>query len=361
MSERSKFILGKHIFIKVVSLDYVQGSSTFDSLTNGKILPFESNEFLMSHLISKGGPILNNIPENNSLITPETEVLVSGRFYELDYFNKYSNTTYQDSVNDLLKEFILMDNYSKGIIKTALIVSRTVTGNYSDFFDKYSKRDNYNELVLDSLIHIAYLYHVLQNRYQTVHGDPKIQNYTWLELENPIDIEYDFRDEYSSDNNRIIKRKNVKHLFYLTDLEFVWSPVIKRDNKFYYNFNHNYYWYNSNREMIYIPKISNQEYYQLNFNLYGGYDLIPKQSRGNIYELYNPIFPRMFTVDILTLVKMLLTYWYAGSFDGNVLSKLNIYFSRFTSLSAMEENPHRRNTGNYLMISPGSFAVLLNS
>lgn len=256
-----------------------------------------------------------------------------------------------------------MDDYSGGVIRTALIISETISGNYSNFLEKYNKNTQYNKMVLDSLIHISYLYHVFQNRYQFVHGDPKVQNYTWLELKNPIDIVYDFRDEYDSSNNRLIVRKGVKHFFYLTDLEFIWSPIIKRDEKFYYNFNHKHYWYNSNIEnVIYIPKISNVKYYQLNFNLYGGYDLLSKLQNNNlnVYELYNPIFPRMFTIDILTLIKMLLTYWYAGSFNGDILRKLNMYFTKFISLSAMEENIHRRNKGNYLNLSPGSFAVLLN-
>lgn len=362
MSERSAFILGKYVFIKVISLDPVVGELTNKSLADGSVLPFESNEFLFSHIINKD-LILNEVPkENNSLLTPKTKVLISDIEYSVSNFERFKDMPYQNTLEELSKDFISFDKYPGGSIRTALIISKTVDGNYLDFLKKYNKSAEYNKLVIDSLIHIAYLFHVFQNRYQAVHGDPKVQNFTWLILPNSININYDFRDEFG--NGKIITRKNVKHLFYLTDLEFVWSPIVKYDNKLVYNFHHNYFWYgNSN---IYVPKISEQEYYQLNFNLYGGYDRPGKERMEesnvgnlNIYELYGPKFPRMFTIDILTLVKMFLTYWFGQSLSGDVLRKLNIYFAKFVALSAIEENPNRRNTGNYLELSPASFATLI--
>lgn len=387
MSSRSNYMLGKNIFIKVISLSSGQGVKLGRSLiTQGELPPFTSNEFLINHLISRRDqPILNNLnnPVNNSLLTPNTKVLVSSKSYNLDYFQKYKNTSYMDSLTDLLNDFSLMDAYlvnlrliaSEGkTIRTALIVSETVTGNYDDFLKKNVNNKNYNKLVIDSLIHISYLYFIFQNRYQCVHGDPKTQNYTWLELPEPIDIEYDFRDRYTSVNNRVIKRFGVKHLFYLTDLEFVYSPIPKKieinDNTYFYNLHTKIgsYGMDDNDDRVYVPKITIESTYDYNINLYGGYNLKPNQLTGydrsepnRLYDWFQPKFPRMFTIDILTLVKMLLTYWYADSFDGDVLRKLNIYYTQFVSLSFMEQNRQRRDKASYLKISPGTFSELLNS
>lgn len=367
MSERSSFILGKYAFIKVISLSQTQGELIQKALTNGDVLPFEANEFLFSYLISQDKSILKNVSKSE-LITPGTQVLVSGKSFSIQDFLPFKDLSYENINNELMNNFITFDRYSTGTIRTVLIISETVTGNYLDFLKNYNKTSNYNKLVVDSLIHIAYLFHVFQNKYQAIHGDPKVQNFTWLKLDKPIDIEYDFRDQYNSNPSNVIVRRGVEHLFYLTDLEFVWSPIVKVDNRFIYNFKHNYFWYDNQAEKIYVPKISEQEYYQLNFNLYGGYDIEPKQNMGisrmersNVYELYGDKFPRMFTIDILTLVKMLLTYWFAGSFNGDLLRRLNIYFTKFVALSNMETNPNRRNTGDYRDLSVSSFASLLNS
>ena len=69
----------------------------------------------------------------------------------------------------------------------------------------------------------------------------------------------------------------------------------------------------------------------------------------------------MFTIDILAMIKMLLTYWYTSSFDGEVLRKLNMYFTQFIALSRSEENDKLKDEGNYLSVSPGNMAKLLNS
>jgi hypothetical protein len=219
------------------------------------------------------------------------------------------------------------------------------------------------------MIHISYLYHKLQGKYQAVHGDPKTQNYTWLELDQPINIIYDFRDEYDSSDSRIVRRRGVKHLFYLTDLEFVFSPIVKTvilgNNTFYFNFNTNASWYgeDDNENRVYVPKISVDPPYEHNFQLYGGYYYQPNQDVGpnpTVFDWFRPIFPRMFTIDLLGLVKMLLTYWYAGSLNGSNLRKLHLYFTQFIALSHMEANPHRRNEGNYKRVSPATFAELLS-
>lgn len=385
MSKRSDYILGQSIFIKVISLTHDDGVRLSRALiSQNELPPFSTNEFLINHLISRENvPILNGNkiipPRYNSLLSPKTVVLVSSKSYNIEYFNKYINSSYKNTMNDLMRSFSLMDNYlnlsSRGkTIRTALIISEAVTGSYNDFLKKNSEDENYDKMVIDSLIHISYLYQKFQENYQCVHGDPKIHNYTWLELKTPINIEYDFRDEYNS-GNRLIRRSNVKHLFYLTDLEFAYSPIIKiiniNDNNYYYNFKNQVGIYGrdnnnkENNEIIYVPKITKDSPYRYNTNLYGGYNYEPNKifegDNNTLFDLFEPIFPRMFTIDILTLVKMMLTYSYADSFNGDVLRKLNIYFTQFVSLSLMEENPNRRGKGNYLRVSPGTFGELLNS
>ena len=318
-----------------------------------------------------------NIP-NNTLLTPDTQVFVSARKYNLDYFKQYKNKSYSDTVSDLKTKFTTMDLYLKNIkhlaskgktIKTALIISRTVTGNYDQFIkdDKTDYKD-----ILDSLIHIMYLHFTLQNKYQTVHGDPKTQNYTWKKLNKPIDITYDFRDEYNHSNSMIIKRKNVKNVFYMTDLEFVYSPILKTvdidGNKYYFNFKIQVGAYGSTENNIYVPKITSDEnsvykYNQNIMNLYGGYNIKPKETMHGsegVHEWFGDNFPRMFTIDILTLVEMLLLF-YPYFFDGELLRKMNMYFTQFVSLSHMEKDPYSIDKSIYKRVSPATFAMLLNS
>ncbi len=400
MSERSIFMLGKYIFIKVVSLNRDQGNRLAAALVdNSKSPPFTSNEFMFNYFVTKtsigGIDPGNNMTDYNQLLSPGTMVYVSGSEYQSKDIKKYKETTYKDTIKDLKNNYTPMDEYLNQIqnlskqgkyIKTALIVSRKVTGNYDDFLKKYVGSEDYNKIFTDSMIHISYLYHKLQRNYQAVHGDPKTQNYTWLELDKPINIVYDFRDEYDKSNSRIIRRKNVKHIFYLTDMEFVFSPVEKsiviNNERFYFNFFvTNAAWYgkeynnqtNQTNTIIYVPKITSSDPYQLNFNLYGGYFNPPIQqiqiqqiqyqptNQLVLYNYYEELFPRMFTIDLLTLIKMFLTYWYADSLNGSNLRKLNIYFTKFVSLSLMEENPHRRDQANYLIVSPGTLAQLLDS
>ena len=384
MSERSDFILGKDVFIKVVSLNRDKGTRLAKALvTQGEMPPFTANEFLFNYLVTRSNkPLIDNLSisqKQNSLLSPKTLVLVSGTSYSLSDFDKYKETSYEDTLKDLREKFSEMERYLRSVrnlaqegryIKTALIISRRVTGNYDEFLKKYSESPDYNKLFTDSLIHISYLFHHLQENYQAVHGDPKTQNYTWLELEEPINIIYDFRNKYDNSDNRIVRRKNVKHLFYLADLEFVFSPILKTvtidNNTYYFDFFIQAAWYGEdlNDDRVYVPKISKDPPYELNFQLYGGYQYEPNQDLPKLptlYDFFEPIFPRMFTIDLLTLVKMLLTYWYADTLNVSNLRKLNIYFTQFVSLSFIEKNPHRRNQGDYEQVSPGSFAHLLNS
>ena len=381
---RSNFMLGKYIFIKVVSLTRDQGIKLATSLIdNNKSPPFASNEFMFNYFITKTDKSRDQGINQTRLLTPGTLIYVSGSEYKLKDIEKYKEGRYEDTIKDLENNYMPMDEYLEQIreiskrekyVKTALIVNRRVTGNYDDFLKKYANSDNYDKIFTDSMIHISYLYHKLQKHHQAVHGDPKTQNYTWLELEKPVNIVYDFRDEYNSSNSRIVRRKNVKHIFYLTNMKFVFSPVKKsltlKGEKFYFDFfitNAAWYGkeYNDPNDRIFVPKITSSEPYQLNFNLYGGYfNQYDKSSQHpDDFVLYNyyEIFPRMFSIDLLTLIKIFLTYWYADSLNGSNLRKLNIYFTQFVSLSLMEENPNRRDEGDYLRVSPGTLAQLLDS
>jgi hypothetical protein len=390
MSERSVFLLGDHVFIKLVSLNEDRGRRLAKALVGNEILPpFTSNEFLINYLIARdnekilqGSKIKSDI---NTLLSPGTQVFVSGREYDISDMEKYKSMEYNNVVNDLEDNFTLFEGYLKNIrrlsdkgqtVRTAVIISKRVTGSYDDFLKINLDEEDFNKMIIDSLIHIMYLYHVYQDRYQALHGDPKIQNYTWLELDEPVDILYDFRDKYDDSNSRIIRRKGVKHIFYFTDLEFVYSPILKTvvldGNKYYFNFDTNAAWYgeDDNEDRIFVPKISNKDPYELNFNLYGGYKIKPFKlnrmgdERMNDYEIYDWFgekFPRMYTIDILTLIKMFLTYWYVSYFDGDVIRKLNMYFSQFVSLSLGEEDKQLRNKINYKRVSPGNAATLFGA
>lgn len=387
MSNRSKYILVNNVFIKLISLNQDQGIRLYNALLNKDLLPpFTSNEFLFNYL-AKDQKIINN----TTLLTPGTVVMVSSNVHTIDEYQGY---TYQQATEDVnmipLDSYLSnMESYSKEnkYIKTALIISKRMTGNYDEFVNLYGSN---SKLFLDSMMHISYLYFIFQNTYKAVHGDPKVHNYTWLELDNPTDIIYDFRDEYNTSNNLIIRRKNVKHVFYLADLEFIYSPVVMNRNGLYFNFNTDVLWYgqtidsdkmsyimegaddfdttnnitnNITNDTIYVPKISSNAPYNYIYNLYGGYKYHVDNSKQNVslYNTFNKVFPRMYSIDLLILIKMVLTYSYADMFEGDVLRKLHMHFSKFVSMSFIEENVNRRDSETYYDVSPASVAALLSS
>jgi hypothetical protein len=243
---------------------------------------------------------------------------MSEKKLDIEYFQ---NAEYKDVV----KEFRNLDINKN--VKTVIIISEKLEGNLEKFVREIEDKNQ----IESALIHICWLYFQYQKFYKCTHGDPKPANYTWKKLDKEIEVEYDF-DKVS------IKRK-VKNLFYLTDLEFAHSPfLIKRENRIY-NFTKIYEFIDDERkDIIFRPKLSSAPYYDYNTNLFGGYE-------GRFFD----VFPRLFTIDLLTLVKVFLTYDYPQYFSPNLLRKLNLYFTLFLSL-----------TTNYEKCSPTSFAILLN-
>jgi hypothetical protein len=342
MNLRSEFIIGKDIFIKLINIKTNVSKFLGEALKDSeKFLPFATKEMVMSYLLSK----------EENLITPGTKVLVSNDSFDISHFNKYRETDYETAVKDLKKNFIDFEDYLMDItrIKSGIIISKKVDGNLDTFLS--SKNENSKE---DAFLHVASLYFKYQKKYKAIHGDPKTANYTWLKLDKPIDMTYEF-------DNFTVKRENVKNLFFLTDLEFAYSPVIKskkiKGKTFYFNFSKKYEWMNDNREnLMYMPKLSSEPYYNYNVNLYGGYDQKLKEKKGNIGELFG-LFPRYLSMDILTLIKMILT-WYPEALDSSILRKLDIYFTRFLTLS--EKEKEFRYKVDYSSVSPSSFAKILH-
>ena len=362
MDVRSSFLLGKHVFIKVINLDdrIVQELKT--SLQTGSYLPFETNEMIANYLLS--GVSFDSITQ---ILTPNTKVLVSSNSYTLNDLNKYSLETYENTLKDLYNNFVEFNpNFNN--ISTVLLLSRKVDGNLESFLRLYGPTE---KEIADALIHLSYIYFVFSKEYSMLHIDPKINNYTWQKLDQPIDITYDFSNNV---NNKKIVRKNVSHLFYLTDLEFVYSPIVHTETidnkKVYFNFSQKYEWLRDDREnltfgprstliedqkrgnhLIIVPKISSELYYDYNVNLFlgiNGFD--------NLSDLRTP---RMFVIDILVLVKMILTYDYISYLPASISRILHKYFALFCALSKEEEE--NRYSVNYDLVSPISFAKSLSS
>lgn len=383
MSARSDIMRGNNIFIKVISLTEERGVRLVQSVSNNGVdQPFSTNEFLANYFIGltdqNANPNFTGAPVINSILTPGTMVLVYPSETTVENFQIYKESPYEDTIQSLRQAgFIDVNDYfanyiSEGyIVRTAIIVSRTMTGSYNEFLHKYKNDPDADKLLLDSLIHICYLYHVFQQKYNLVHGDPKIQNYTWLELDQPIDIEYDFRCEYNNGEKMIIRRSGVKHLFYLTDLEFVYSPILKvfqvGNQQSVLNFSDtdlDMYQQDTTPPKRLIPVI-NKETGSYGGDLYGGYkdtQFIPNQPpNSSLYDYFGDSFPRMYTIDILVLIKMLLTYGtFTDTFSGDVLRKLNMYFTMFISYSRMEDDIYR-GQHDYTKLSPGGVAELLNA
>ena len=322
MNLRSTILIGEYVFIKLINISNESIKTLKNSLRRGNYLPFETNEFIINYLISN--------EKNNNLLSPKTKVLSSKNSYNLENMNKYQNETYDNTFKDLFKNFIEFNPNKLDNIKTIIIISQRVDGNLESFLREYQPTE---EELRNAFIHIAHLYYTFQKNYKMMHIDPKINNYTWQKLDNPIEITYQF------DDGRSITRK-VNHLFYLTDLEFVYSPVIIKKNKLTYNFSQKYEWLNDNRnDLIVIPKISSSPYYDYNNNLYLG---INEFNDTNISNL------RMFAVDILVLVKMILTFDYISYLPPKISNILNRYFTLFCALSESNKD--------YSKVSPSSFA-----
>lgn len=342
MNTTANSIKGRFVSIKIILLSDTESDKLSRSLMTGELPPFSANELLINYLISQKDS------DTIKILSPGTIVLTSQNSYNSEYFEKYNDMTYDEVISDLLLEFSheLLDN-----TRTGIIVSKIVTGDYDTFLQEYYEN---SEEINNSLIHLAYLYHIFYNNYLTTHGDPKPQSYTWLQLSKPIDIEYDFRDEYDSSNSRIIRRRNVKHIFFFTNLQFAFSPIIHRQFDKYFNLN------NVLKDgTILVPRISAEQPYKYNENLYNGYHVKMNQlietENTTLFDWYEPIFPRMFTIDIMVLVKMLLTYWYSDSLDSNLVRKLHMFFTKFISLSMSKPSEM-----DYLKVSPSSFAMLIN-
>jgi hypothetical protein len=344
MDLRSDYIIGKDIFVKLIKIE----SGLKDAIKNQNYLPFETNEMVMNYLLSSS-------KNYKDLITPKTKVLVSSDSYSISDINKDLN--YDQSLKFFYnKGFIDFEKYlsTQKEIKTGIIISQKVTGNL-DYFLRHS---NDKKEIEDAFIHLCYLYFRYQKKMKAIHGDPKVANYTWLKLDTPIDMIYDFRNEFNP--SLVIRRNNVKNIFYLTDLEFAYSPIVKtkkiNNQTFYFNFSQKYEWLDDNRKnLIYVPKISAEPYYDYNINLYGGYEQKVLKEKGNIKEIFG-LFPRLFTIDILTLIKMILTWEYTEKVS-SLLRKFNIYFTQFIALSKKEE----RYEVDYSKVSPASFAEFLSS
>ena len=363
MEPRSKYVLGKYVFIKLIKPNQEDNKTFYNSLQNGNYIPFNFNEIASNYLIGK---------YEKDILTPGNKVFFSDKDVTLSQLQEIKNSHLNEIVDELRRKINLQDFQSNANFQNAksyLIISQRMTGNLFDLkFNTIEKLDK-KELE-DVFIHIFYLYFKLQNIFKMVHGDSKLANYTWLRLDNTIDITYDFRDEFNSSNERIIVRKNVKNLFYLTDLEFVFSPLIKaeiiQNKKFYYNFSQKHEWLNDEKKgLIYVPKITVDPFYDYSIN-FGGYNapitpitpinITPKKS--TIKDIFN-LFPRMFCIDLLIIFKTILTFDYADRIPADLLRKFNIYFTLFQSLSKEEENAEKKYKVDYEKVSPASLANFL--
>ena len=332
MDLRSDYTLGKDVFVKLIRLDDEIKERLEISLKNGKeYAPFATVEFLMTYLMSKERP---------DLISPGSQVLYSNQELDIEYF---SNKTYDEIINEFSRFNPNINN-----MKSILIISRLVVGNLEQFVRETPDRKELE----DALIHISWLYFEYSKLFFTTHGDPKPSNYTWKKLDDPIDITYDFRDSFDSSEKRLIVRKGVRNLFYLTDVEFAHSPfVIEREGK-YFNFSKIYDFIDDGRkDIILVPKLSSELYYDYNTNLYGGYYQKVLKKEGDIRERFG-VFPRMFSIDLLVLIKTFLTYDYPQYFPSYTLRKLNLYFTRFISLSSENRD--------YSKASPAAFVFLIS-
>lgn len=355
MGSRSKVFLGKYVFIKYIEIEENVSERLKSSLISGDYSPFDTNEFLASYLLSEGSP---------ELVSPGTTVIYSLNNFSFEDLNKYENKRYNDFLNSLIENnsFIKFspDNIieSSENIKTVLILSEKLTGNFRGFLER-KRKDNE---VRYALIHICYLLHKLAKDYKSIHGDSKLENYTWKELEKPIEYTYDFRTE-NDNSSDLVFTLQINHIFYLTDLEFIHSitsfAVSSSSNDLVINFSKVYDWMSDNKS-IFVPKLSAEEYYDFRNNLFEGY-----QQDFSIFlkrqEEDGWMYTRMFSIDLLLLIKIILTrdYTEQNNVSPNLRRKLNIYFANYCAISQREIDPQLRYKSSYQKVSPAQFAFLL--
>ena len=333
MDLRSDYILGKDFFVKVVNLDNEDSDRLEKAMKDGQYVPFTSVEFLITYILEK---------KRKDLLSPKTEVFTSEKIYTIENFK---NIEYYEDLTKNMKNLGFANTITKKV-KTAVIISERLEGN----LDAFIRTSPSNKDLEDAFIHISWLYFEYQKLTFCTHGDPKPANYTWKVLNVPVDIVYDFRDSFDNSEKRQIKRTGVKNLFYFTDLEFAHSPFTIVDQNKYYNFTKIYEFIDDSRkDIIYYPKLSSEPYYDYNTNLYGGYEQKILKYAGDMEERFG-LFPRLFTIDLLTLIKTILTYDYSRYLSPEIHRKFNLYFTRFLSLSE-----------DYIKASPASLAIMLST
>lgn len=358
MGTRSKVFLGKYVFVKYIELTEDVSNRLKTSLETGDYSPFDCNEFLASYLLSE------EIPE---LVSPGTLVLsssISSRDFSYETLEKYKNKKYNDFLSSLtnsykFKEFSPFSYDDKQ--KTILILSDLLTGNFREFLEN-NQNKNKGEDVRNALIHISYLLFRLEKDYKSIHGDSKLENYTWRKLDNPIDYTYDFRTLLDNSADLVFTLR-INHLFYLTDLEFIHSLEPFKIKSKTINFTKVYDWMSDDKS-IFVPKLSAEEYYDFRNNLFEGYHQdFSKFLNADSWEKQEEyMYTRMFSIDLLLLIKILLTRDYSEqkNISPDLRRKLNIYFANYCAISQREIDPQLRYTSSYKKVSPEQFAFLLS-
>ena len=120
MDQRSSFLIGKEVFIKVVDID--TWDLLKDSLKTSNYLPFDTKEICITYLLS-----------GSNLITPNTKVLISKNKYNIADMEKYREKSYSEVYDNLRKDFVSFDNIFQLSVGTAIILSERVDGNFEKF------------------------------------------------------------------------------------------------------------------------------------------------------------------------------------------------------------------------------------
>src|SRR5581483_11822707 len=159
MLPRSKVLLGKYIFLKLVDIDEESASRLLPALENGDYTPFQFNEVLAGYLL-----------EHTNLITPGTQIFYSTERLSIGELEKYTDLTYDNFIRTIpYKPFELdtTSNTSLNKIRSCIILSKRMTGNFKDFIINSEFKTEQES----AFIHICYLLFNLYKDYEMIHGD----------------------------------------------------------------------------------------------------------------------------------------------------------------------------------------------
>ena len=313
---------------------------------------------------------ITNLLVGSDIIPPETQVYyydpITGNLDDL--FNQYLETLDLKIFNVCTKFNEIKEKDLQSLPGIFFILSKKLTGNIEHIIKYTDPRPNplnktnikiklsekeLNKLYKTILLQILNLLNILHNKYFIYHGDIKFENFIYQELVFPENRTLYFTDSFNKDFTIDIE---THFNIYITDFEWSYPVTCGKDGS---KLAPEYFLpdeLNENLRVI-VPKLTNDPNSIYRFgNLYHALDVIPRNGK-TISEMYN-VYPRVFTLDVLTLVGFVCILY--NKFPKPFQPIFNNYFSKFVEIANNDKNIIKRGSVDYYTVSDTYFARYLD-